>query len=60
MIGVRTQAVSRSEEVTILADKSIPFEVIRRVMATCTAQGYTHISLAVIQKEAAPVQGSQA
>ena len=59
VIGVRTQAVARSEEVTILADKSIPFEVIRRVMATCTAQGYTHISLAVIQKEAGPEPGSQ-
>jgi biopolymer transport protein ExbD len=60
VIGVQTQAVARSQEVTILADKSIPFEVIRRVMATCTAQGYTHISLAVIQKEAAPVPATQA
>ena len=60
VIGVQTQAVARSEEVTILADKSIPFDVIRRVMATCTAQGYTHISLAVIQKDAAPAPATQA
>ena len=60
VIGVKTQAVARSEEVTILADKSIPFDVIRRVMATCTAQGYTHISLAVIQKEASPGPSTQA
>jgi biopolymer transport protein ExbD len=53
VIGVRTDAVARSEEVTILADKSIPFDVIRRIMSTCTGQGYTRISLAVTQKESA-------
>jgi biopolymer transport protein ExbD len=39
--------------ITILADKSIPFSVVKQVMSTCTAQGYTRISLAVIQKESA-------
>ena len=53
VIGVRTQAVARSEAVTILADKSIPFSVVKQIMSTCTAQGYTRISLAVIQKESA-------
>jgi len=38
--------------VTILADKSIPFDVIKRVLSTCTGQGYTQISLAVMQKGA--------
>jgi biopolymer transport protein ExbD len=51
VIGVRTQAVARSEAVTILADKSIPFSVVKQIMSTCTATGYTRISLAVIQKE---------
>jgi biopolymer transport protein ExbD len=51
VIGVRTQTVAASKEVTILADKSIPFDVVRRVMASCTATGYERISLAVIQKE---------
>lgn len=60
VIGVRTQAVARSEAVTILADKSIPFSVVRQIMSTCTAQGYTRISLAVIQKESAvAVAGAQ-
>jgi biopolymer transport protein ExbD len=53
VIGVRTQAVAQSLEVTILADKSIPFAVVKQVMSTCTAQGYERISLAVIQKESA-------
>jgi biopolymer transport protein ExbD len=53
VIGVRTQAVAQSLEVTILADKSIPFAVVKQVMSTCTAQGYERISLAVVQKETA-------
>jgi biopolymer transport protein ExbD len=53
VIGVRTQAAAQSLEVTILADKSIPFAVVKQVMSTCTAQGYERISLAVIQKETA-------
>ena len=53
VIGVRTQAVAQTMAVTILADKSIPFSVVKQVMSTCTAQGYTRISLAVIQRESA-------
>jgi biopolymer transport protein ExbD len=53
VIGVRTQAVAESPAVTILADKSIPFSIVKQIMSTCTAQGYTRISLAVIQKESA-------
>ena len=53
VIGVRTQVVAESMAVTILADKSIPFSIVKQIMATCTAQGYSRISLAVIQKESA-------
>jgi biopolymer transport protein ExbD len=53
VIGARTQAVAQSTAITILADKSIPFSVVKQIMSTCTAQGYTRISLAVIQKESA-------
>ena len=53
VIGARTQSVSQSREVTILADKSIPFSVVKQVMSTCTAQGYERISLAVVQIESA-------
>ena len=52
VIGLSTRAVAESHEVTVLADKSIPFSVVKKVMATCTAQGYTRVSLAVIQKSA--------
>ena len=50
IVGINTKVVAESQEVTILADKSVPFTVVKRVMSTCTSQGYTQISLAVMQK----------
>jgi biopolymer transport protein ExbD len=50
VIGARTHVVAQSQEVTILADKSVPFNVVKKVMSTCTSQGYGRISLAVMQK----------
>jgi biopolymer transport protein ExbD len=50
VIGLRTQKVAESQEVTILADRSVPFTVVKKVMSTCTNQGYGRISLAVLQK----------
>jgi biopolymer transport protein ExbD len=50
IIGMSTQAVVESKEVTILADKSIPFSVLKKIMSTCTSAGYGKISLAVVQK----------
>ena len=37
----------------MLADKSVPFSVVKKIMATCTAQGYTRVSLAVVEKDRA-------
>ena len=37
-------------EVTVLADRSIPYKVIRRVMQACTQAEYAAISLAILQK----------
>jgi biopolymer transport protein ExbD len=50
IIGVKTKTVAESQEVTILADKSVPFSVLKKVMNTCTGRGYGRISLAVMQK----------
>jgi biopolymer transport protein ExbD len=50
VIGINTKTVAGSQEVTILADRSVPFTVIKTVMSTCTAEGYENVSLAVIQK----------
>ena len=40
-----------SREITVIADKSLPYEVVKRVMTTCTREGYGRISLAVLEKE---------
>jgi biopolymer transport protein ExbD len=52
VIGTNTLTVSKSQEVTILADKSVPFTVIKTVMSTCTSEGFENVSLAVTQKGA--------
>jgi biopolymer transport protein ExbD len=38
-------------EITIMADKTLPYEVLKKVMSTCTDADYGKVSLAVIQKE---------
>lgn len=52
IIGPNTLQVAGSHEVTIMADKSIPFSVVKQIMSTCTSEGYGKISLAVVQKDA--------
>jgi biopolymer transport protein ExbD len=42
-----------SREITVIADRSLPYEVVKRVMTTCTREGYGRISLAVLEKETA-------
>lgn len=56
IIGPSTSAVAGSREITILADKAVPFAVIERVMSTCTRQGYERVSLAVMQKDGVVAQ----
>ena len=40
-------------EITLMADKSLPYEVLKKVMKTCTDADYGKISLAVLQAEKA-------
>ena len=50
VIGISTKVVSESKEVTVLAHRTVPFHLMKKVMASCTSAGYGKISLAVIQK----------
>lgn len=51
LIGSEQVAENLAErEITVIADKSLPYDVVKRVMSTCTSEGYGHISLAVIEK----------
>jgi biopolymer transport protein ExbD len=57
IIGLSTRSVAESREITILADRTVPFSVVKKVMSTCTSQGFEKISLAVLQK--APSKATQ-
>jgi biopolymer transport protein TolR len=54
-VGARDLA---KREITVMGDKSLPYDVLKKVMATCTDADYGRISLAVLQKEK-PVTASQ-
>lgn len=45
------KVVAESTEVTILADRGVPFKVLKKLMSTSSSAGYDKISLAVNQKE---------
>ncbi|HET8881978.1 MAG TPA: biopolymer transporter ExbD [Solimonas sp.] len=47
--GGDATSVTRGD-VNIMADKAIPYEVLKKVMATCTEARFAKISLAVIEK----------
>lgn len=49
-MNITNKAKTEGKEVTIMADKSIPFKLLKRIMSTATSAGYGKISLAVIQK----------
>lgn len=50
VIGFKTKTVAESKEITVLAHRSLPFKLLKKVMSSCTSAGYGKISLAVIQK----------
>jgi len=52
------QAALSTREITVLADKSLPYEVVRKVMGTCTSASYGKLSLAVLEQQA-PVDAAQ-
>src|SRR5262245_38511304 len=54
MVGVdaaEQAAALASREITVVADKSLPYDVLKKVMTTCTEAAYGRISLAVIEKD---------
>jgi len=40
-------------EITVMADRTIPYEVLKKVMGTCTDADYGRISFALVQKDTA-------
>ena len=50
VIGTSTKTIAESSEVTILAHKTVPFKLLKKIMSSCTNAGYGKISLAVVEK----------
>ena len=48
-----TEKEIAAREITVMADKVIPYEVLKKVMSTCTDANYGRISFALLQKERA-------
>jgi biopolymer transport protein ExbD len=63
MVGIDAEAQEAalaSREITVVADKSLPYDVVKKVMTTCTEAAYGRISLAVIEKDKPAVSGGLA
>jgi biopolymer transport protein TolR len=50
LAGAAKQDIAE-REVTILGDRTTPYKVLRKIMATCTEADYGKVSLAVIERE---------
>jgi biopolymer transport protein TolR len=46
-------AGAEEREITVIADKSLMYPVLRRIIASCSAADYTKVSLAVVEREQA-------
>ena len=44
---------SEPREVTVMAEKSLPYAVLRKIVASCAAANYSKVSLAVVEREQA-------
>ncbi|HSI51372.1 MAG TPA: biopolymer transporter ExbD [Ideonella sp.] len=42
--------LAQSQAITILGDKAIPYQLLRKVMTTCASANFTNVSFAVRQK----------
>ena len=54
LIGqVMTEKTIAAREITVMADKSTPYELLKKVMTTCTDADYGRLSFALMQREKA-------
>ncbi len=52
LIGRKMNNKANAErEVTVMADKTLPYEVIKKVLSTCTDAEYGKVSFALMQKD---------
>jgi biopolymer transport protein TolR len=59
MLQYTARQDASEREVTIMGDKTLPYGLVKKLMATCTDADYGKVSLAVVEKErAAHVAGA--
>jgi biopolymer transport protein TolR len=51
--GGKAGASGAERIVTVIAEKSLPYPVLRRIVASCAAAEYTRVSFAVVEREQA-------
>ena len=52
-VGLTEEEKIANREVTIMADKELPYAVLKKVMSTCTDADYGRLSFALVEKEKA-------
>lgn len=53
VLASAAQDSAAEREVTIMGDRNLPYNVLKKIMATCTQANYGKVSLAVLEKESA-------
>ena len=51
--GGKTSASGTDRVVTVMAERSLPYPVLRRIVASCAAADFTKVSFAVVEREQA-------
>jgi biopolymer transport protein TolR len=51
VLGSPTPGAPAEREVTIMGDKDLPYNVLKKIMATCTQANFSKVSLAVLEKD---------
>ena len=49
-VAVRSDNQAKPQAITIMGDKNIPYQLLRKVMVTCAQSNYTDVSFALRQK----------
>lgn len=47
----KASTVAFAGDITIMGDRTIPFQLLKKLMATCAQAEFSHIALAVVQKD---------
>lgn len=53
VLASAAQDSAAEREVTIMGDRDLPYNVLKKIMSTCTQANYGKVSLAVLEKESA-------